>query len=128
MKNLKIFIGENDCYRENVIKTFSGSAERLEVLITEDVSKEIPFGFDIYLLHVSHFDFEQIKELREKEPVSVIMLRTQTAGMMPYSYKSLLPPQRDGFYYFCFKERNIKFSDGRDLAEVCLEKLKERGF
>jgi hypothetical protein len=127
MKNLKIFVGENECYRNYVAKTFSNKAERLEVRITK-TCEEIPLGFDIYLLHVSNFNFEQLKKLRENEPISVIMLRTQTAGMMPYSSRDLLPKQRDGFYYLCFEEKNMKSSDGEDLAVRCFEKLSERGF
>ena len=79
---LRIYVGEHETYREYVENAFSSRPEidRLDIEM-QDIprSNKIPLGFDIYLLHVSHFTLEQVRELRFHEPGAVVMLRNQNA-------------------------------------------------
>ncbi len=121
MKNkLKIFVGEYESYKPEVEATFLKqlNRDRFEV-VARDAGK-IPTGFDIYLLHVSHFDIEQVKDLQRSSPGSVIMLRTQTSDLIAYpnsdNGKRLIV---NGFYTPSMRARGFE----QDLAKVCLQEL-----
>ena len=118
---IKIFIGEHESYKPLVRNAFLKHLEKNQFWITiRDSVNEIPKNYDIYLLHVSHYPLEQIEELREESPHCVIMLRCQTADLVPYPFsregKSL---EVDGFYTPSITARGLE----EDLPKICLNKL-----
>lgn len=128
--NLRVYAGELEGYKEYVENSFTSKPEINELYIEmQPVPRngKIPLGFDIYLLHISHYTLEQVRELRFQEPSAIVMLRSQNADTphidLGISHDGK-PLRIHGWYGPSLKkQRLVARGINDDLGQKCLQLL-----
>lgn len=90
----RIFISDDITSAEDCKKLFLLVDDELEIGIASEVPiKKLPGDYDLYLLHLSTIDLEDLKRLRKEQPWSWIY-GTFGGGKIPRTYNESL----DGGY------------------------------
>jgi len=95
----RIFILESEGVPEEIKKNLKlwekeGSLEFKSSISKTEYKRHIPEGYDLYLLHISNTEEDAIKELRERQPWSKILIRDHGRQQLSFSIESLI----DGKY------------------------------
>jgi len=131
---IKIFVGEDEAYRGLAENAFRPFFPKCAITMNENpVEGKIPLDYNVYLLHASHFNQDQVEDLRKEQPWCVIMLRTQNPDLIPYSHlERALPLDIDGFYGPSCENKNMKLVKvsrnygSEDLGKECLKILSSK--
>ncbi len=95
----KVFILESkgvpEEIKKNLIQWVKEDHLEFESSISKtDYKKHLPTGYDLYLLHLSNIEETAIEELREKQPLSKILVRDHGGATFSHSIESVI----DGKY------------------------------